>query len=61
MQPSSRTDFKTYCLRQLGAPVLEINLATEQCEDLIDDALQMFQESTYDGAALKISNNPNGY
>ena len=51
MQPSSRTDFKTYCLRQLGAPVLEINLATEQCEDLIDDALQMFQERTYDGAA----------
>ena len=51
MQPSSRTDFKTYCLRKLGAPVLEINLATEQCEDLIDDALQMFQERTYDGAA----------
>ena len=51
MQPSSRTDFKTYCLRQLGAPVLEINLASEQCEDLIDDALQMFQERTFDGAA----------
>ena len=51
MQPSSRTDFKTYCLRKLGAPVLEINLASEQCEDLIDDALQMFQERTFDGAA----------
>ena len=51
MEPSSRTDFKTYCLRQLGAPVLEINLASEQCEDLIDDALQMFQERTFDGAA----------
>ena len=51
MQPSSRTDFKTYCLRQLGAPVLEINLASEQCEDLIDDALQMFQERTFDGSA----------
>ena len=51
MQPSSRSDFKTYCLRKLGAPVLEINLAPEQCEDLIDDALQMFQERTYDGAA----------
>ena len=50
-QPLSRSDFKTYCLRQLGAPVLEINLASEQCEDLIDDALQMFQERTYDGAA----------
>ena len=51
MQPSSRTDFKTYCLRKLGAPVLEVNLASEQCEDLIDDALQMFQERTFDGAA----------
>ena len=51
MQPSSRTDFKSYCLRQLGAPVLEINLASEQCEDLIDDALQMYQERTFDGAA----------
>ena len=50
-QPLSRSDFKTYCLRQLGAPVLEINLASEQCEDLIDDALQMFQERTFDGAA----------
>ena len=49
-QPLSRSDFKTYCLRQLGAPVLEINLASEQCEDLIDDALQMFQERTFDGA-----------
>ena len=51
MEPSSRTDFKTYCLRQLGAPVLEVNIAPEQCEDLIDDALQMFQERTFDGAA----------
>ena len=50
MQPSSRTDFKTYCLRKLGAPVLEVNLASEQCEDLIDDALQLFQERAFDGA-----------
>ena len=51
MQPSSRTDFKTYCLRQLGAPVLEVNIAPEQCEDLIDDALQMYHERTFDGVA----------
>ena len=49
MQPSSRTDFKTYCLRQLGAPVLEVNIAPEQCEDLIDDALQLYHERTFDG------------
>ena len=38
-QPGSRSEFKQYCLRQLGAPVLEINVADEQCEDRIDDAI----------------------
>ena len=50
-QPSSRTEFKEYCLRKLGAPVLEINLATEQCDDLIDDAIQYFQERHFDGVS----------
>ena len=50
-QPTSRTEFKEYCLRQLGAPVLEINLATEQCDDLIDDAIQYFQERHFDGVS----------
>ena len=50
-QPASRTEFKEYCLRQLGAPVLEINLATEQCDDLIDDAIQYFQERHFDGVS----------
>ena len=48
-KPSSRAEFKEYCLRQLGAPVLEINIATEQCEDIIDDAIQFFQERHFDG------------
>ena len=49
--PSRRSEFKQYCLRQLGAPVLEINLADEQCEDLIDDGVQFFQERHFDGVA----------
>ena len=49
--PSSRSEFKEYCLRQLGAPVLEINLADEQCEDIIDDGIQFFQERHFDGCA----------
>jgi len=49
--PSSRSEFKQYCLRQLGAPVLEINLADEQCEDIIDDGIQFFQERHFDGCA----------
>ena len=48
-QPASRSDFKNYCLRQLGAPVLEINVADEQIDDLIDDALQYFHERHFDG------------
>ena len=48
-QPGSRSEFKQYCLRQLGAPVLEINVADEQCEDRIDDAIQFFQERHFDG------------
>ncbi len=50
-KPATRAEFKEYCLRQLGAPVLEINLATEQCEDIIDDALQFFHERHFDGVA----------
>ena len=48
-KPTIRTEFKQYCLRQLGAPVLEINIADEQCDDLIDDAIQYFQERHFDG------------
>ena len=48
-QPASRTDLINYCKRQLGAPVLEINVADEQIDDLIDDAVQYFQERHFDG------------
>lgn len=43
MIPNSRATFKDYCLRSLGAPVLEINVADEQTEDRIDEALQYYQ------------------
>ena len=48
-QPSSRSELIDYCKRQLGAPVLEINVADEQCGDVIDDALQYYYERHYDG------------
>ncbi len=50
-QPTSRDEFKQYCLRQLGAPVLEINIADEQCDDIIDDSIQYFQERHFDGVS----------
>ena len=48
-QPASRADLINYCKRQLGAPVLEINVADEQIDDLVDDALQLFHERHFDG------------
>ena len=48
-QPASRSELINYCKRQLGAPVLEINVADEQVDDLVDDALQYFHERHFDG------------
>ena len=48
-QPSSRQDLIDYCKRKLGAPVLEINVADEQIDDLVDDAIQYFHERHFDG------------
>ena len=50
-KPTTREELKEYCLRQLGAPVLEINVADEQVDDLLDDTLQYFQERHFDGVA----------
>ena len=48
-QPASRAEFTDYCLRKLGAPILEINVDVDQVGDLIDDAIQFFQENCYNG------------
>jgi hypothetical protein len=48
-KPASRQELIDYCLRQLGAPVLEINVAEEQLDDRLDDALQYFNERHFDG------------
>ena len=48
-QPGSRSEFIDYCKRQLGDPVLEINVADEQIEDIVDDAIQFFNERHFDG------------
>jgi hypothetical protein len=48
-QPSSRAELKEYCLKQLGKPVLEINVDDDQIDNLIDDAIQYYHERHYDG------------
>ena len=47
--PNTRDEFTDYCLRRLGAPVIEINLDDEQIEDLVDESLQWFREHHPDG------------
>jgi hypothetical protein len=51
-QPSNRESFKEYCLRKLGAPVIEINVSDEQVEDRIDEAISFFRDYHYDGSQL---------
>ena len=48
-KPTTRQELIDYCLRRLGAPVLEINVSDEQIDDLVDDAVQYFNERHYDG------------
>lgn len=47
--PTSRAEFRSYCLRRLGAPVIEINVSDEQIDDRIDDALQYYMDYHFDG------------
>lgn len=43
-RPDTRDELIDYCLRRLGSPVIEINVATDQVEDRIDDAIDFYQE-----------------
>tara|TARA_A100000164_G_scaffold62443_1_gene51019 strand:- start:1709 stop:2551 length:843 start_codon:yes stop_codon:yes gene_type:complete len=48
-KPNSKQTLVDYCLRQLGAPVLEINIDDDQVDDLVDDTIQLFNERHYNG------------
>ena len=48
-KPNSRGTLINYALRQLGAPVLEINIDDDQIHDLVDDTIQYFNERHYNG------------
>ena len=48
-KPSTRQGLIDYCLRRLGAPVLEINVDDDQIDDLVDDTIQYFNERHFDG------------
>lgn len=46
--PRTRQELIDYCLRQLGEPVIEVNVDQDQISDRIDEALQFYQEYHYD-------------
>jgi hypothetical protein len=46
--PTTRAEFRAYCLRRLGAPVLEINIDPDQLEDRIDEALKYYADYHFD-------------
>jgi len=46
---TSRSEFKEYCLRKLGKPVIEINVDDDQVEDRIDEALKYYWDYHFDG------------
>jgi len=47
--PINRQQFRDFCLRKLGAPILNIDLTSEMIEDRIDQAIQYFQEFHVEG------------
>jgi hypothetical protein len=46
--PTTRDQHKDWCLRQLGFPVLDINVDDDQVDDAVDQALQYFQDFHFD-------------
>ena len=46
---TNRSEFKDYCLRRIGWPVIDINVDDDQVEDRIDDALTFFYDYHFDG------------
>jgi hypothetical protein len=49
-KPTTRDEFKQYCLRKLGSPVIQINVSDEQIDDRIDEAFSFFSDYHYNGS-----------
>lgn len=49
MEPRNLTEFKEYCFRRLGAPVIKINVSEDQANDRITDALKRWHHYHYNG------------
>jgi hypothetical protein len=49
MAVSTRQGLIEYCLRELGEPVIEINIDDQQIEDRVDEAIEYWRQHHYDG------------
>ena len=48
--PTTKAEFKEYCLRKLGKPVIEINVDDDQVDDRIDEAIRYWYDYHFDGS-----------
>jgi len=48
-QPTTKAEFKEFCLRKLGKPVIEINVDPDQVDDRVDEALSYYNDYHFDG------------
>lgn len=48
--PTNKEEFREYCLRALGHPILRIEVTEEQMDDRIEEALRIFYDYHFDGS-----------
>ena len=49
-RPATKTELRDYALRRLGYPTIDINVASAQLDDLIEEAIDYYQEYHYNGS-----------
>ena len=54
--PSTKATLKSYCLRNLGSGVIDINVSDDQVDDRVDEALQFYQEYHADAIEKVVEN-----
>jgi hypothetical protein len=50
--PTTKDEFKEYCLRKLGKPVIEINVTEDQVEDRVSEAIRFYWDYHFDGSEM---------
>ena len=48
-EPTTRTEFKAWCKRKLGYPVIDINVDDDQVDDRVDEAIQYWNTFMQNG------------